>query len=135
MKKQHFLLKKFEYLTGLSADQFNILMECVRPFINILLVYDSNRKPTERTFSYETQYLIVLVICRYGLDLKFVAYMTIVTVSIYERPAYRQKLNYTTYNIVSKVSGSTYEIFCIQGRFLSEGGVVFFGSTYNIIFE
>ena len=69
-------MKKFEYLTGLSAEQFNILMECVRPFINISLVYDGNRKPTEQTFSYETQYLIVLMICRYGLDFKFVAYMT-----------------------------------------------------------
>ena len=67
---------KFQYLTGLSVGQFKVLMDCVRPFIEICLLYDGNRKATEHTFDYATQYLIVLMICRHGLDFKFAAHMT-----------------------------------------------------------
>ena len=67
---------KFSYLTGLTVEQFTILMDCVRPYISDCMIYGDNKKPTERTFSFETQYVIVLMICRHGLDLKFAAYMT-----------------------------------------------------------
>ena len=68
--------EKLEYLTGLSLEQFNIIMDCVRPFIDSCLKYDDERKTTERTFSYETQYLIVMMVCRHSLDFKFVSFMT-----------------------------------------------------------
>ena len=71
--------EKVEYLTGLSVEQFCMIIDCVRPYIQSCLKYDDNRPATERTFSYETQYLIVMMICRHGLDFKFAAYMTNVT--------------------------------------------------------
>ena len=66
---------RFHYLTGLTVDQFNILMDCVRPYINYM-VYGDGKQPTEKTFTYETQYLIVMMICRHGLDFKFAAFVT-----------------------------------------------------------
>ena len=66
---------KFRYLTGLTVDQFRVLMDCIRPYIDCM-VYGDNKRPTEKSFSYETQYLIVMMICRHGLDLKFAAFVT-----------------------------------------------------------
>ena len=66
---------KFHYLTGITVDQFNVLMDCVRPYINCM-VYGDGKRPTEKTFTYETQYLIVMMICRHGLDFKFAAFVT-----------------------------------------------------------
>ena len=66
--------EKFEYLTGLSMEQFSLLMVLIRPYIGPCLKY-GERNATERTFSYETQYLIVMMVCRHGLDFKFAAYM------------------------------------------------------------
>ena len=65
----------FEYLTGLSLEQFGVIWDCVHPYIESCLRYGDDRKPTEKTFSYQTQYLIVLMICRHGLDLRFAAFM------------------------------------------------------------
>ena len=68
--------EKLSYLSGLSLEQFNLLMDCVRPYIQGCLRYETEQRPaTEKTFSYETQYLIVMMICRHGLDFKFVGYM------------------------------------------------------------
>ena len=66
--------EKVEYLTGLSVEQFCLILDCCRPYIQTGLKYDENRSATERTFFYETQYLIVMI-CRHGLDFKFAAYM------------------------------------------------------------
>ena len=66
---------KLEYLTGLSVEQFKMIMDCVRPFIDSCLKYDGVRNATERTFSYETQYLITMMVCRHGLDFKFAAFI------------------------------------------------------------
>ena len=68
--------ENLEYLTGLSLEQFSLMMECVTPYIESSLRYDGDRKPSQRTFSYNTQYLIVMMICRHSLDFKFAAFMT-----------------------------------------------------------
>ena len=69
--------KKLQHLTGLTLEQFNLMMDCVRPYIASCLRYENDSRPaTERTFSFETQYLIVMMICRHGLDFKFVGYLT-----------------------------------------------------------
>ena len=65
----------FRYLTGLTVDQFKVLMDCVRPYIDCM-VYGDGKGPTEKSFTYETQYVIVMMICRHGLDLKFAAFVT-----------------------------------------------------------
>ena len=69
--------EKLQHLTGLTLEQFDLMMDCVRPYIASCLRYENDsRAATERTFSYETQYLITMMICRHGLDFKFVGYLT-----------------------------------------------------------
>ena len=41
------------------------------------MVYGDDKGPTEKLFTYETQYdIIVIMICRHGLDFKFAAFVT-----------------------------------------------------------
>ena len=65
---------KFLYLTGLSLQQFGVIWGCINPYIEHCLKY-GDRNASEKTFSFRTQYLIVLMICRHGLDFRFVSYM------------------------------------------------------------
>ena len=48
-------------------------MECIRPYIHCMEYIDC-KHPTEKSFSFETQYVIVLMICRHGLDIRFAAF-------------------------------------------------------------
>lgn len=64
----------FRYLTGISLEQFNILMDCIRPYIHCM-EYVGCKGPSEKSFSFETQYVIVLMICRHGLDIRFAAFI------------------------------------------------------------
>lgn len=66
--------KKFSYLCGLQPDQFQLLMDCVRPYLS-LLPHSACHCLTERTFNYEAQYLAVLTICRHALNYRFMAFM------------------------------------------------------------
>lgn len=81
LKSKQFLyqnLKKynstFEYLCGLNVERFELLMECIRPYLEYI-PYADCKGPTEKSFDYETQYLIVLTVCRHGLDLRFMSFM------------------------------------------------------------
>ena len=74
-KKLHFSFqsiseqpKTFKYLCGLDLDQFNILMDIVKPYLSLLT-------HTTKSFSYETQYLAILIICRHGLDYRYMAFI------------------------------------------------------------
>lgn len=60
--------KIFKYLCGLDLDQFNILMDIVKPYLSLL-------NHTVKNFSYETQYLAILTISRHGLDYRFMAFI------------------------------------------------------------
>ena len=66
--------EKFEYLTGLSLQRFGLVLDCVRPYIEDCLRFDG-RKATETTFTFATQYLIVMMVARHGLDFRFAAFM------------------------------------------------------------
>ena len=61
-------LKTFKYLCGLDLEQFNILMDIVRPYLPLLT-------HNVKKFSHETQYLVILTICRHGLDYRFMAFI------------------------------------------------------------
>ena len=62
----------FKYLCGLAPDQFNMLFECVVPYLHLLPCYSNKR---ESSLSHTTQMLSLLVICRHGLDLSFMAFL------------------------------------------------------------
>ena len=64
---------KLEYLSGLSKERFDIILECLRPYLHLLSF--AERQVSEKLFNIETQLLAVLTICRHGLDLKFMAYI------------------------------------------------------------
>ena len=66
--------KTFEYFTGISPKQFEILMDCIRPYI-CCMEYVDCKNPSERSFSFETQFVIVLIICRHGLDNRLMSYL------------------------------------------------------------
>lgn len=58
--------KKFQYLCGLSIEQFDMLFECIQPYLSLL-------PHSSILFSKQTQYLAVLTVCRHALDYKFMA--------------------------------------------------------------
>ena len=58
--------KKFNYLCGLSLEQFDMLFECIKPYLSTL-------PHTSILFDMKTQYLAVLTICRHALDYRFMA--------------------------------------------------------------
>ena len=65
---------KFQYLSGLSLEQFDLIMECIRPFIKFI-PYADCQGPSLKIFDYETQYLMLLTISRHGLDLRFMSFI------------------------------------------------------------
>ena len=66
-------LQKFEYLCGLTVERFNMVMDCVRPYLHLIPYPDC--KVSENLYTYESQFLCTLVICRHGIDLRFMAFI------------------------------------------------------------
>ena len=64
----------FEYLCGLTVEKFDLIMNCLRPYVH-LIPYPDNHKVSWKLFDMETQLLITLTICRHALDLKFMAFL------------------------------------------------------------
>ena len=62
----------FEYLCGLNIEKFDLVMDCVKPYVHLIPYPDS--KVTER-LSYTTQLLVTLTICRHTLDFRLMAYI------------------------------------------------------------
>ena len=65
---------EFEYITGLSVQEFDILFECVEPYISCM-EYTDCKNSSKKSFSYRTQYVIVMMICRHGLDIRFASFL------------------------------------------------------------
>jgi hypothetical protein len=66
-------LPTFEYLCGLTLEKFDMVMECVKPYLHLIPYPKCN--VSENLFTYNTQLLSTLTICRHGLDLKFMAFI------------------------------------------------------------
>ena len=62
-----------KYLCGFSVFQFDLVMECIRPYLHLIPYPES--KVSEKSFSFETQFLVVLTVSRHGLDLRFMAFI------------------------------------------------------------
>lgn len=62
--------KTFKLLCGLEVDEFNMLMECVRPYLSL---FDKLRHP--KIFGWETQYLATMTICRHSLNFDFMSFV------------------------------------------------------------
>ena len=67
--------KSFDYLCGLSVIEFNLIVECLRPYAHLLKHCCTDKQAYVKMFDTETQLLITLTICRHALDLKFMAFV------------------------------------------------------------
>lgn len=85
-KSRHFTYKNLSinkpdyltYMSGLSLEQFDLLIDCIQP-------YESAMPHHSILFSFQTQFLIVLTICRHGLELRFMAFWLGVSESTVQR--------------------------------------------------
>ena len=66
-------LQKFEYLCGISVEKFDLVMKCIKPYLHRIPYPDS--KVSEKLFTYESQFLSMLTVCRHGIDLRFMAFV------------------------------------------------------------
>ena len=64
----------FFYLCGLKVEQFDLLIDLVEPYLQYLSYADC-KGPSEKSFEFRTQYLIVMTVCRHGLDFRFMAFV------------------------------------------------------------
>lgn len=62
--------KTFKLLCGLNVEEFNMLMNCVRPYLSL---FDGMRHPN--IFGWETQYLATMTICRHSLHFDFMSFV------------------------------------------------------------
>ena len=63
----------FEYLCGLSVEKFELVMKCVEPYLHLIPYPDCKVSP--KSFSFETQFLVTLTVCRHGINLRFMAFI------------------------------------------------------------
>ena len=64
--------KNFSYLTGLTIEQFNLIMACVEPYIH-LIHYPHSKGSGQRSLDTKTDLVTVLAICRYSLHIGVMA--------------------------------------------------------------
>ena len=63
----------FQLLNIFAVDKFKIIFQCIEPYVHLIPFPD--RKVSSNFFSFETQLLVTLTICRHGIDLRFMAYI------------------------------------------------------------
>ena len=73
----------FEYICGLTVEKFTLVMKCVEPYLH--LIPYSGSKVSPKSFSYETQFLISLTVCRHGIDLRFMVFILSTSESTVQR--------------------------------------------------
>ena len=66
--------KLFKYLSGLHVEQFNLLFNCVQPYLN-LIVYPDCRGTGKRKLTKETELLSMLTISRHALHSGVMAFI------------------------------------------------------------
>ena len=64
--------KNFSYLTGLTIEQFNLIMACVEHYIN-LIPYPHSKGSGQRSLDTKTELVTVLAICRHSLHFGVIA--------------------------------------------------------------
>ena len=76
--------KTFQFLCGLSVEQFDLLFKCVSPYCQ-LIRYPDCKGTGQRIMDKETELLAVLTICRHSLGLGMLAYIVDLTPSTVHR--------------------------------------------------
>ena len=61
-------------ICGITIKQFNLIIDCIKPYLSFI-PYKDCKGPSEKSFDYETQFIITLTICRHGIDLRFMAFI------------------------------------------------------------
>ena len=74
----------FKNLTGLTVEQFDLLADCITPYVH-LIPYPDCSNNSEKSVDTTTQFLAVLTICRHGLDFQLMAYILEKSVSTVSR--------------------------------------------------
>lgn len=67
--------QRFKYLCGLEITKFNLVMEIIQPYVHLVPYGDCKPSAKNKTVDVATQFLTVLVICRHGIDIRFMAYI------------------------------------------------------------
>ena len=67
--------KQFQYLCGLSIDQFNIILNCAAPYVHLIPYPDCAGSHERRSTDIATELLSVLMICRHGLHQGIMAFI------------------------------------------------------------
>ena len=57
----------FQYLCGLTTDQFDIILQCALPYIHLIPYPDCAGGVSHRKLDSATELLAVLTVCRHGL--------------------------------------------------------------------
>ena len=76
---------QFKYLCGLEIEQFNILFECVSPYVAHIPYPDCKGCIAKRRLDLKTELLSVLTLCRHGLHQGIMAYILNVSASTMQR--------------------------------------------------
>ena len=66
---------QFQYLCGLSSDQFNLVYECLQPYTHLIPYPDCISNNNKRSVDTKTELFSVLTICRHGLHQGVMAFM------------------------------------------------------------
>lgn len=80
--------EKFFYMTGLTATEFDCLLEAVEPFVHLMVYPDckgSGMETKSRKLDLKTEMLCFFSICRHSLHLGVVSWMTAASTSTVSR--------------------------------------------------
>ena len=65
----------FQYLSSLTTDQFNIVLQCSLPYIHLISYPDCVEGASLRNLDTATELMAVLTICRHGLHQGVMGFM------------------------------------------------------------
>ena len=65
----------FQYLRGLTTDQFDIILQCSLPYIHLIPYPDCVGGLSHRKIDSATEQMAVLTVCRYGLNQGVMGFM------------------------------------------------------------
>lgn len=69
-------VQKFQYMTGLSPQDFDCLYECIEPYITCIIYPDcKNHHIKQRKLSKKTELMCFLTVCRHTLHLGIMGFM------------------------------------------------------------
>ena len=69
--------KRFFYMSGLTVDDFNCVLECIEPYISVIIYPDcKTNQDGQRKLTKRTELLCYFTICRHTLHLGVMAFLT-----------------------------------------------------------